>query len=147
MWHYNRHLNCFSSFFPFSVSRYHRHMFFHFFNVWRSGLVWNKKKCIKWAKLSFLSQLVYKYACFFVTALTSSAKCDLVLLKRHNYKMNKMVPKVLHVAVGHILCIFHVCLLFQCGPILITDFKSSHNCVLNPCLNVNFVYGICNDFS
>lgn len=61
--------------------------------------------------------------------------------------MNKMVPKVLHVAVGHILCIFHVCLLFQCGPILIIDFKSTHNLVLKSCLKVNFVDGFCNDFS
>lgn len=58
-----------------------------------------------------------------------------------------MVPKVLHVAVGHILCIFHVCLLFQCGPILIIDFKSSHNHMLKPCLKVNFLDGLCNDFS
>lgn len=80
------------------------------------------------SKIEFLVTVsIYEYACFFVTALTSSAKCDLVLLKRQNYKMNKMVPKVLHVAVGHILCIFHVCLFFQCGPILLTDFKASHN--------------------
>lgn len=59
--------------------------------------------------------------------------------------MNKMVPKVLHVAVGHILCIFHVCLLFQCGPILIIDFKSSHKHVLKPCLKVKFVDGLYND--
>jgi len=53
-----------------------------------------------------LSQVNIKHACFFVSALKSSAKCDLVLFQK--VKMNKVVPKVLHVAVGYICSMFHI---------------------------------------
>lgn len=58
----------------------------------------------KMSRIKFLVTVKYIYGSMhvFVTALTSSAKCDLVLFKKVNYKMNKMVPKVLHVAVGQI---------------------------------------------
>lgn len=57
---------------------------------------------------------------FFVSALKSSAKCDLVLFQK--VKMNKVVPKVLHVAVGYIYSMFHIMLMapaaMTCGLIL-----------------------------
>lgn len=53
-----------------------------------------------------MSQVNIKHACYFVSALKSSAKCDLVLFQK--VKMNKVVPKVLHVAVGYICSMFHI---------------------------------------
>lgn len=47
----------------------------------------------------------------FVSALKSSAKCDLVLFQ--NVKINKVVPKVLHVDVGYIIGMFHVMLIWH----------------------------------
>lgn len=104
----------------------------------------------KMSKIEFLVTVSIWVCMFFCNCTDILSKMWFSSVKKKKkkktiIKMNKMVPKVLHVAVGHILCIFHVCLLFQCGPILIIDFKSSHKHVLKPCLKVKFVDGLSND--
>lgn len=79
---------------------------------------------------------------FFVSALKSSAKCDLVLFQR--VKMNKVVPKVLHVAVGYICSIIHIMFMapatMTCGLILMVyDLKTKQKQKQN---NVCLGYGL-----